>query len=268
MACLYVLPLFSQRAYLHSPLCQLLSSNFNSSAHLPCPHLISYFLELLLSSLRRQGKKRKKKQSIHDAGFKPSFTHLCGPTGQGRAGSWQAGGSPQRGAQLHPHRGTSRHGTALRRADGLNLKPLWLFAFTTAHLERYTFLKTLMGKTGSSSKTLPRLPEPKTQRSSLGGAVLPAPRTLSAGASVPRWCSKRQEKHLPPLASLSQAELESLRAAPCQSSPKRHLRWPPLSPAEQVLSLSFTDQILTQRSCILLTLTTSILNLYLLHVPH
>ena len=53
--CLYVLPLFLERPYLHSSLCQLLSSNFNSSAHLLCLDLISYCLELLPSSLLKEG---------------------------------------------------------------------------------------------------------------------------------------------------------------------------------------------------------------------
>lgn len=141
MACLYVLPLFLERAYLHSPLCPLLSSNFNSSAHLLCLDLISYFLELLLSFLQRRGGKkrgRKKKKRKIDATFKQGFT-------VSQCSNWTGKGMQLGDRRTHTDRAsavpTSRNlqprYRTLRRADGLNWQPLRLFSFTIAHLKHY-----------------------------------------------------------------------------------------------------------------------------------
>lgn len=133
MTCLYVLPLFLERAYLQSPLSQLLSSNSNSSAHLQCLDLISYFLELLLSSLqRRAGKNRRKSNQCKMQASSRFSQYLSGQIGQEKASCWKIGGLRQIGDwNLQPR----YH--SLRWVGELSLKPLGLFSFTFAHCESY-----------------------------------------------------------------------------------------------------------------------------------
>lgn len=114
MTCLYVLPLFLERAHLHSPLCQLLSPNFKRPAHLLCLNFISYFLELLSSLQRRKGGEEKEKETINKMQVSSSVSqYLSAQIGRGRACSWEIGGFIQTGDELYLRHGTSSQGTAL-----------------------------------------------------------------------------------------------------------------------------------------------------------
>lgn len=145
--------------------------------------------------------------------------YLSVQIGQGRACSWEMGGLIQIGHQLYPHHGISSQGTALCAGQTGwtgNLCGCSHLQVHTSNIITHIFLKILMTKTERSYKTLPWPLKPKNQTRRLVSAILPP----TAGPALPVHLAhhpsfKQWEKHLLSFATLTQADLKSLRISPC-----------------------------------------------------